>query len=201
MKWRNKTIRYGRLGKIFFPRTVDSYMCELCQELLKWHFTANVYSAPRRVLTVILPHCARCGRAQRPDAALKVVFALRKDGIVSSSTLSNAYFKAKKVCINLLECFHVNTADVSVLHAHSSLWNVAPILTVCVFPLLILILQQESEGMEDDSQADRREPFRVMQLFNRQMEHALEIECGLTDYSPPMNFPIERIRIRFWGFL
>ncbi|CAM9125160.1 unnamed protein product [Ectocarpus fasciculatus] len=37
-----------------------------------------------------------CGRAQRPDAALKVVFALKKDGIRPSSALSNTYFKAKK---------------------------------------------------------------------------------------------------------
>ncbi|CAN0556828.1 unnamed protein product, partial [Ectocarpus sp. 8 AP-2014] len=38
-----------------------------------------------------------CGRAQRPDAALKVVFALKKDGIRPSSALSNTYFKARKV--------------------------------------------------------------------------------------------------------
>ncbi|CAM9296218.1 unnamed protein product [Ectocarpus sp. 4 AP-2014] len=37
-----------------------------------------------------------CGRAQRPDAALKVVFALKKDGIRPSSALSNTYFKARK---------------------------------------------------------------------------------------------------------
>ncbi|CAM9143566.1 unnamed protein product [Scytosiphon promiscuus] len=37
-----------------------------------------------------------CGRAQRPDAAVKVVFALRKEGVTPSSTLSSTYFKAKK---------------------------------------------------------------------------------------------------------
>lgn len=43
----------------------------------------------------------RCGRAQRPDAAVKVVFAMRKEGIRPSATLSNTYFKAKKVRLKL----------------------------------------------------------------------------------------------------
>lgn len=42
----------------------------------------------------------RCGRANRPDAAVKVVAALRKDGIKPTSAMSNTYFKAKKVCVD-----------------------------------------------------------------------------------------------------
>lgn len=51
----------------------------------------------KEVLMTKLHSRYRCGRAQRPDAAMKVVFALRKEGITPSSTLSNTYFKAKKV--------------------------------------------------------------------------------------------------------
>lgn len=46
----------------------------------------------------------RCGRAQRPDVAVKVVFGMRKEGIRPSSTLSNTYFKAKKVGFVLDTC-------------------------------------------------------------------------------------------------
>lgn len=64
----------------------------LMPERSKFH---NLTPPPRH------PRC-RCGRAQRPDAAVKVVFALRKEGIAPSSTLSNTYFKAKKVCQGFL---------------------------------------------------------------------------------------------------
>ena len=32
---------------------------------------------------------------------MKVVYALRKDKITPSATLSNSYFKAKKVCVDV----------------------------------------------------------------------------------------------------
>lgn len=57
---------------------------------------------PTEMLMKILQFRYRCGRAQRPDAAMKVVFALRKEGITPSSTLSNTYFKAKKVGLILV---------------------------------------------------------------------------------------------------
>lgn len=50
--------------------------------------------------------------------------------------------------------------------------------------------------MEDDSNAGRA-PFRVMRLLHRQMENALEVECGISKHSDPVDVPIERIRIRF----
>lgn len=48
-----------------------------------------------------------------------------------------------------------------------------------------------------DSSVLRRMPFRIMQLLDGQMENLLEVECGISQYSDPLDVPIERIRVRF----
>lgn len=60
----------------------------------------------------------------------------------------------------------------------------------------MLCPSQESKILEDDPLGGAA-PFRVMRLLDRQLENALEVECGVSKHADPMDLPIERIRIRF----
>lgn len=55
---------------------------------------------------------------------------------------------------------------------------------------------QDGKILEDDP-LDGPTPFRVMRLLDRQLENALEVECGVSKHADPMELPVERIRIRF----
>lgn len=70
--------------------------------------------------TQMLTSHGRCGRAGRPDAAVKVVFASRKEGVTPSSTMSNTYFKAKQVCLGIqvvvLKCRAVKQSEHVLAH-------------------------------------------------------------------------------------
>ncbi len=60
----------------------------------------------------------------------------------------------------------------------------------------ILLVEQESKVSGDNPTAEPA-PFRVMRLLDRQLENALEVECGVSRHADQMDLPIERIRIRF----
>lgn len=80
------------------PRIVDCYTCK-CQRSSSSRMIhlrgLSLLEKRAQLKSTFLLH--RCGRAQRPDVAVKVVIDMRKEGIKLSSTLSNTYFKAKKV--------------------------------------------------------------------------------------------------------
>lgn len=61
---------------------------------------------------------------------------------------------------------------------------------------VVLRPSQDSRILEDDPVGGPA-PFRVMRLLDRQLENALEVECGVSKHADPMDIPIERIRIRF----
>ncbi|CAM9211135.1 unnamed protein product, partial [Choristocarpus tenellus] len=89
-----------------------------------------------------------CGRARRADVAVKIVYAMRRDGLTPTSVQSNTYFKAK---------------------------------------------EDTERVLDGDGKGNN---FSMSAILRGQMESLLEVECGLSEYSAPMNLPIEKIRIR-----
>lgn len=56
--------------------------------------------------------------------------------------------------------------------------------------------QQDGKDLDDDPRSGRT-TFGVMRLLHGQMEDTLEVECGISKHSDPVDLPVERIRIRF----
>lgn len=74
---------------------------------------------------------------------------------------------------------------------------VGAIFFVLIFAVVALFFVEQESKISEDNPIAEPAPFRVMRLLDRQLENALEVECGVSRHADQIDLPIERIRIRF----